>query len=388
MSGTGKKRKHDGDNGDAPPIAESWSRTEQYTVKGRHQWTIDNFLHRAQFTEVGDSLCSPVFGVPVEVVGSPKPQELMFQLEVFPNGEEGEDNCDYVAVFLTSRKQGDLDVKYDFSVLKSDGTCWGRIGNTFKKFCPDQNSWGYGKAFSKAKLMEKQNELLPNSCLTIVCNLEIFYSDRLTQGKKRTRLDFTSSGDPNSTLGDQLSEAFNGGDFSDVTLICGEKRFSCHKFILSARSDVFKAMFSHENTKEGQTNQVEITDTDPDTLEQLLKYIYSDKLECDMPNLASSLMTAADKYNIPRLKSLCEESICNNIEVSNAADILVLAHMYEAANLKVMAIDFIMNNLDKVGETPGWTNITTGQHPKLLGEMFKTLMERTKTKNSPTIIHS
>ena len=61
--------------------------------------------------------------------GTPKPQELMFQLEVFPNGEEGEDNCDYVAVFLTSRKQGDLDVKYDFSVLKSDGTCWGRIGN-------------------------------------------------------------------------------------------------------------------------------------------------------------------------------------------------------------------------------------------------------------------
>ena len=80
-----------------------------------------------------------------------------------------------------------------------------------------------------------------------------------------------------------------------------------------------------------------------------------------MPNLASSLMTAADKYNIPRLKSLCEESICNNIEVSNAADILVLAHMYEASNLKVMAIDFIMNNLDKVSETPGWTNITTGE---------------------------
>ena len=103
-------------------------------------------------------------------------------------GEEGEDNCDYVAVFLTSRLQGDLDVKYDFSVLKSDNTCWGRIGNTFKKFCPDQNSWGYGKAFSKAKLMEKQNELLPNGCLTIVCNLEIFYSDKTTQGRVSERM--------------------------------------------------------------------------------------------------------------------------------------------------------------------------------------------------------
>ena len=130
------------------------------------------------------------------------------------------------------------------------------LGNTFKKFCPDQNSWGYGKAFSKAKLMEKQNELLPGGCLTIVCNLEIFYSDRTTQGKKKPRLDFSPPTEISSTLGDQLSDAFSCGSFSDVTLVCGDKRFPCHKFILSARSDVFKAMFSHENTKEGQTNQV------------------------------------------------------------------------------------------------------------------------------------
>ena len=104
--------------------------------------------------------------------------------------------------------------------------------------------------------MEKQNELLPGGCLTIVCNLEIFYSDRTTQGKKKPRLDFSPPTEISSTLGDQLSDAFSCGSFSDVTLVCGDKRFPCHKFILSARSDVFKAMFSHENTKEGQTNQV------------------------------------------------------------------------------------------------------------------------------------
>ena len=104
-----------------------------------------------------------------------------------------------------------------------------------------------------------------------------------------------------------------------------------------------------------------------------------------MPNLASSLMRAADKYNIPRLKSLCEEAICNNIEVTNAAEILVLAHMYEATNLKAMALEFIMLNLNKVSETPGWVNITAGQHPKLLGEMFKTLMERLKSMSSPNV---
>ena len=44
-----------------------------------------------------------------------------------------------------------------------------------------------------------------------------------------------------------------------------------------------------------------------------------------------------------------------------------------------------MNNLSKVSETPGWVNITAGQHPKLLGEMFKTLMEKLKSISSPNI---
>jgi hypothetical protein len=140
--------------------------------------------------------------------------------------------------FLLFRKQGDLDVKYDFSVLKADNSCWGRIGNTFKKFSPDQNSWGYGKAFSKAKLIEKQNELLPNGCLTIVCNLEIYYSDRSSQGKK-PRLDLVLNPDgPN--LGDQLAESFSGGEFTDVTLVCGEKRFPCHKVQKNSVTIFFK----------------------------------------------------------------------------------------------------------------------------------------------------
>jgi hypothetical protein len=103
-----------------------------------------------------------------------------------------------VAVFLTSRRQEDLEVKYDFSVQKADGVCWGRIGNTFKKFSPEQNSWGYGKAFSKAKLLEKQSELLPDNKLTIVCNLvRYFLSCQSLQTLLSKPLVYTSSGASN-----------------------------------------------------------------------------------------------------------------------------------------------------------------------------------------------
>ncbi len=60
-------------------------------------------------------LKEPIWLFQVEAYGG-ETQDLNFQLEVFPNGEEGEDNSDYVAVFLTSRRQEDLEVKYDFSV--------------------------------------------------------------------------------------------------------------------------------------------------------------------------------------------------------------------------------------------------------------------------------
>ena len=65
--------------------------------------------------------------------------------------------------------------------------------------------------------------------------------------------------------------------------------------------DVFAAMFSHRDTAEDKTNRVEITDVDEDSLEQLLRFIYTDKIdEANLTTLACGLLTAADKYNVPR----------------------------------------------------------------------------------------
>ena len=65
--------------------------------------------------------------------------------------------------------------------------------------------------------------------------------------------------------------------------------------------DVFAAMFSHRDTAEDKTNRVEITDVDEDSLEQLLKFIYTDKIdEANLTTLACGLLTAADKYNVQR----------------------------------------------------------------------------------------
>ena len=42
-----------------------------------------------------------------------------------------------------------------------------------------------------------------------------------------------------------------------------------------------------------------------------------------------------------RLKKMCEAALCNNLSVENSTDILVLADLHNAEQLKSMAIDFI-----------------------------------------------
>ena len=124
--------------------------------------------------------------------------------------------------------------------------------------------------------------------------------------------------------------------------------------------------------------QVEISDLEPDTLEQLLKFIYTDKIdESSLTTLACGLLTAADKYNVQRLKVKCEGVICDNLDVSNAAQALVLGHLHEAKTLKRVALDYVTQNIAKVAESAGWSQITTGS--ELLGEILKTVMQKSKS---------
>ena len=71
----------------------------------------------------------------------------------------------------------------------------------------------------------------------------------------------------------------------------------------------------------------------------------------------------------------CEAEICSNLDVSNAAQALVLGHLHEAKTLKRQALDFVTANITKVAESQGWSQITTGS--ELLGEILKTVMQKT-----------
>ena len=84
-------------------------------------------------------------------------------------------------------------------------------------------------------------------------------------------------------------------EFTDVTIVAGGGEFRAHKCIMAARSSVFAAMFKH-NFIEKQESTVTITDLNYDVLQELLKYIYTAKV--DSLNLyAADLLAAGDKVH-------------------------------------------------------------------------------------------
>lgn len=144
-------------------------------------------------------------------------------------------------------------------------------------------------------------------------------------------------------MSDDFQSLIDNPVYSDVTLVCGQKEFPVHKAILSARSKVFQAMFEHKML-ENERSRVEIEDIEGDVMFEILRFIYTGKTP-NIDKLADALLPAADKYCLERLKVQCEETLCTTIDKDNVADVLILADLHSATQLRQQSIDFINTHL-------------------------------------------
>ena len=106
------------------------------------------------------------------------------------------------------------------------------------------------------------------------------------------------------------------------------------------------------------------------------------------------------RYALERLKVMCEEALCTGLTIDNVSDVLILADLHSAEQLKaqverdllhhiflskylercpldknplLQAIEFINNrHVTDVVETAGWKQMVA-THPHLIAEAFKAL---------------
>ena len=95
-----------------------------------------------------------------------------------------------------------------------------------------------------------------------------------------------------------------------------------------------------------EENRIVIKDISADTIEALLHFIYTDNIAEDM--ISPELMEAAERYDIQRLKTICEKSLIGKIAIFNSPKLWVIANRNHANVLEQTIIKFIASSFSVV----------------------------------------
>ncbi len=184
-----------------------------------------------------------------------------------------------------------------------------------------------------------------------------FYCKILTHVKQNTE----SPADPSSLVIDCSSELithlvnlFDDMQFSDVNFNIGGREFPAHKNILAARSQYFAALFKHP-TKENSTNQVKIENIEPEVFQEMLRFIYTERVQVDkLETMAAGLFLAADKFLMDELKMKCENYLLNQMSSDNCVVLLLNGDLQNPAEYLKKAAKFFRRNPSQVMATEKW----------------------------------
>jgi len=149
-----------------------------------------------------------------------------------------------------------------------------------------------------------------------------------------------------------FGELFKSEKCTDFTIHADNQKFRCHKLVLTTRSSVFDHMLS-SGMLESQNSEVYLTDISPNTVSDLLSYLYTDNVD-DLPTKAQSLLPVAEKYDLDGLKDLCGEALTQQIDLQTVVDLALLSDMYNVQNLRTSTVRYIVKNKDTLLNNPTW----------------------------------
>jgi hypothetical protein len=178
-----------------------------------------------------------------------------------------------------------------------------------------------------------------------------------------------------SSLSSNLGAMFFKHDdpLSDIDLVAGEHTFHCHKVILASRSDVFAALFTHDNMKECQEGKF-ILNEDPTVVKLFIVFIYTDQIDKTQidDDKAVQVLMMADKYNVPSMKTACSTFLAERIDVENCCSMLIAARRGNCKMLENICWEYIVRSIAGVKKTEGWREmVETHQEFSVLANMFE-----------------
>eukprot|EP00058_Branchiostoma_floridae_P004273 XP_002589761.1 hypothetical protein BRAFLDRAFT_97810 [Branchiostoma floridae] len=140
------------------------------------------------------------------------------------------------------------------------------------------------------------------------------------------------------TVGD-LQKA---GVLQDVVLEVGDRRFPCHRLVLSAASPYFRAMFTSDMAESRQKTVV-LQGLDAVVFGEILSYIYSGTLHVSLDKV-QPLYQAADLLQLDYVRDTCSSYMAINVEHSTCVDLYKFADVFSVDRVRKSCLQWIYEN--------------------------------------------
>ncbi|CAO2142437.1 unnamed protein product [Urochloa humidicola] len=149
------------------------------------------------------------------------------------------------------------------------------------------------------------------------------------------------------------------GEGADVTFEVDEETVLAHRLILSARSPVFQAELFGPVRGDNAMVFVWVEGIEPKVFRAMLHFVYTDSLPAEVED------------NNERLKLICEDKLCDCIDVSTVGTMLALAKQHGCHGLKKACTEFLMSgsNLKEAIVSGGFEHLTNSC-PSVLEELL------------------
>ena len=286
-----------------------------------------------------------------------------------------------------------------------------------------RNCHGYRKFVRRSVLEGSGTGYLLNDVVVIRYEIELVVTSGGALNKNMKLLPAASVNVPSyPTIGKHLVRLLHDPDSDfDCTFDVEGEKFRAHKLILSSRSSVFAAMLrTGAAMREGREGVCTLLDIKPSVFRLLLHFVYadeipregsgvsddgahallggahrgdadgeidatgalvgpratgraSDEVNLDVP-MTQHLLVAADRFDLSRLRAMCEARLCESVDVDTVANTLMLAELNHADALKRACMSFIAANLSDVMSTEGYEAMNISC-PHLAGEILSSVAE-------------
>ena len=318
-----------------------------------YRWTIEDFKAKMETFKLGQQLESSQFVI----------NGFKLCINLYPNGRNEEEGG-YVSLFLRNDNSFQLEVKCDFIL---------GIKTSFKhSFCYNKinpnSGYGFPKMYSHEQILVKnvldEEKLEIQAVITFKGKVKNINMSLDTEENMPTEV---------AKVGLDLFKSFESQEFCDFDIVCDDKIIKCHKVVLASRSPVFRAMLLH-HMEESSNQKVEPKNFDFDTMYLVLKFLYRGEIEQSLlTKHAETIFKAADYYEIEDLKKACELVLVTQLNIKNMLDMLVMADMYKANELKLAAKKLMVDNSKELMKQKDW-KLRFGSSQSLLFEILESVI--------------